>query len=207
MSQYFYIHPDNPQNRLIAQAVNMINQGAVVAFPTDSSYAIGCHLGDKKASEKIRQIRQLDANHKFTLMCRDLSDISTYSKVDNSTYRFLKKLTPGAFTFILQGTHEVPRRLMHPKRRNIGIRVPDNNICLALLEELQQPLMTSTLHLPGEDYPVTDVDEVRHMLEKQVDLIIDGGHCGIEPTTVVHLEEGSPRITRQGKGEIDNLEI
>ncbi len=203
MSQYFYIHPHNPQIRLIKQAVALIQKGAVIAFPTDSCYALGCALGDKKAAERIRRIRQVDDKHNFTLVCRDLGEIATYAKIDNQRYRMLKRLTPGAYTFILKATHEVPRRLMHPKRKEIGIRVPENAITEALLDELREPIMSSTLHLPGDEFPVTDIEEVRHRLEKVVDLIIDGGHCGIEPTTVINMVENTPFVTRVGKGEID----
>ena len=206
MSQYLYIHPDNPQPRLVKQAVEMINKGAVVVFPTDSSYAIGCHLDDKKAVDRIRQIRNLDKNHNFTLVCRDLADVSNYANVDNQAYRFLKRLTPGAYTFILKASREVPNRLIHKKRKEIGLRIPDNQITSYLLASLGQPLMSCTLILPNEAFPVTDVEDVRDLLEKHVDLIIDGGHCGIEPTTVVHLEEGKPFVSRIGKGDVDFIE-
>jgi len=206
MSQYLYIHPDNPQPRLVKQAVEMINKGAVVVFPTDSSYAIGCHLDDKKAVDRIRQIRNLDKNHNFTLVCRDLADVSNYANVDNQAYRFLKRLTPGAYTFILKASREVPNRLIHKKRKEIGLRIPDNQITSDLLASLGQPLMSCTLILPNEAFPVTDVEDVRDLLEKHVDLIIDGGHCGIEPTTVVHLEEGKPFVSRIGKGDVDFIE-
>jgi tRNA threonylcarbamoyl adenosine modification protein (Sua5/YciO/YrdC/YwlC family) len=201
MSQYFRIHPDNPQLRLIRQAVAIIRDGGVIAYPTDSAYALGCHIGDKRALERIRQIRQLDDAHNFTLVCRDLSDLGTYARVDNSAYRFLKGCTPGAFTFILPASKEVPRRLVHPKRKTIGLRVPDNVICQMLLSELGEPLMSSTLILSGEDFPLTDPMEIRDLLEHQLDLVIDGGFCGMEPTTVVNLENQEPVITRQGKGE------
>jgi tRNA threonylcarbamoyl adenosine modification protein (Sua5/YciO/YrdC/YwlC family) len=206
MSQYLYIHPDNPQPRLVKQAVEMINKGAVVVFPTDSSYAIGCHLDDKKAVDRIRQIRNLDKNHNFTLVCRDLADVSNYANVDNQAYRFLKRLTPGAYTFILKASREVPNRLIHKKRKEIGLRIPDNQIISDLLASLGQPLMSCTLILPNEAFPVTDIEDVRDLLEKHVDLIIDGGHCGIEPTTVVHLEEGKPFVSRIGKGDVDFIE-
>ncbi len=206
MSQYFEIHPDNPQKRLIQQAVNIIHDGGVVVYPTDSSYAIGCHLGDKNAMERIRRIRQVDDKHHFTLVCSDLSEIATYAKVDNSGYRMLKSLTPGPYTFLLKATHEVPRRLMHPKRRMIGIRVVENEIVRELLEELGQPLMSSTLILPGKDMPETDAEDVRDALEKQVDLIIDGGYCGFEPTTVINMVENPPVLVRQGKGTEHGLD-
>ena len=205
MSQFFEIHPDNPQKRLIQQAVEIINKGGVVIYPTDSSYAIGCHLGDKKAVDKIRMIRQLDKNHNFTLVCRDLSEISQYAVVDNMNYRLMKTLTPGPYTFIMQASREVPKRLLNPKRKTIGLRVPDNAVCSALLEELDQPLMSSTLIMPGEDLPMTDPYQIRLKLEGVVDLIIDGGFCGLEPTTVVSLVDGVPEILRQGLGETDWL--
>jgi tRNA threonylcarbamoyl adenosine modification protein (Sua5/YciO/YrdC/YwlC family) len=200
MSQYFRIHPDNPQPRLIHQAVEMVRRGAVIAYPTDSAYALGCHLGDKKALDRIRRIRQLDDKHNFTLMCRDLSELSVYAKVDNQAYRLLNAHTPGAYTFILPATREVPRRLLHPKRRTIGIRIPDNPIVHALLGELCEPLMSSTLILPGQEMPMTDAEDIREVLEHDLDLIIDGGHCGINPTTVVNLTTEEPMVTRLGKG-------
>ncbi|MBI3187031.1 MAG: threonylcarbamoyl-AMP synthase [Gammaproteobacteria bacterium] len=207
MSQYLEIHPTHPQKRLVQTAVDIIRRGGVVVYPTDSSYAIGCHIGDKEAMERIQRIRQLDDKHHFTLVCKDLSEIATYAKVDNTQYRMLKSLTPGAFTFILPATHEVPRRLMHPKRRNIGIRVMDNPIVLALLEEFGQPILSSTLILPGHNMPETDAQEIREKLEKQVDLIIDGGHCGLEPTTVINMVEMPPQLMRQGKGTGHGLEV
>ena len=200
MSQYFEIQPDNPQKRLIHQAVQIIHDGGVVVYPTDSSYAIGCHLGDKSAMERIRQIRRVDDKHHFTLVCSDLSEIATYAKVSNADYRMLKSLTPGPYTFLLQATHEVPRRLMHPKRRMIGIRIIDNPVVQALLEELGQPIMSSTLILPGKDMPETDAEHIRDKLQSQVDLIIDGGHCGLEATTVINMVENPPLLVRQGKG-------
>ncbi len=205
MSQYFEIHPENPQKRLIQQAVDIINKGGVVIYPTDSSYAIGCHLGDKKAMDKIYRIRQLDKTHNFTLVCRDLSEIAQYAVVDNINYRLMKTLTPGPYTFILKASREVPKRLMNPKRKTIGMRVPDNPVCAALLEELDQPLMSSTLILPKEEYPMTDPYQIRLKLENRVDLIIDGGFCGHDTTTVVSLMDGTPEIMRQGLGNIDWL--
>ena len=201
MSQFFQIHPDNPQGRLIRQAVDMVREGAVIAYPTDSAYALGCHLGDKKALDRIRRIRQVGDRHNFTLVCRDLSELSTYAKVDNAAYRILNAYTPGPYTFILQASREVPRRLLHPKRRTIGLRVPDNRICQALLTELDEPLMSSTLILPGEDMPMTDPDEIREILEHQLDLVIDGGYCDLEPTTVVDMTGDHPVVTRVGKGD------
>ncbi|MDT8452852.1 MAG: L-threonylcarbamoyladenylate synthase [Gammaproteobacteria bacterium] len=205
MSQYFEIHPVNPQMRLIKHAVEIIRNGGVVVYPTDSSYALGCHLGDKDAMVRLRRIRQIDEKHNLTLVCRDLSEIAVYARIENADYRILKSLTPGPYTFILNATHEVPRRLMHPKRRTIGIRVVDHPIVQALLEELGQPLMSCTLVLPGEEHPVTDAENVRDVLENQVDLIIDGGHCGPEPTTVIRLNEGVPQLRRQGKGRDHGL--
>jgi tRNA threonylcarbamoyl adenosine modification protein (Sua5/YciO/YrdC/YwlC family) len=201
MSQFYRIHPDNPQSRLIHQAVEMVRRGAVIAYPTDSAYALGCHIGDKKALDRIRRIRQLDDKHNFTLVCRDLSELSVYAKVDNLAYRLLNAHTPGSYTFILPATREVPRRLLHPKRRTIGIRIPDNRIVHDLLGELHEPLMSSTLILPGQDMPMTEAEEIRAALEHQLDLIIDGGHCGIEPTTVVNLTGEEPMVTRVGKGD------
>lgn len=206
MSQYFEIHPQNPQLRLIRHAVDIIRDGGVVVLPTDSSYAIACHLDDKNAVERIRRIRNLDKKHNFTLVCRDLSEISAYARVDNSVYRLLRARTPGAYTFLLRATAIVPRRLQHPKRKTIGIRVPDHPIVTALLVEHDQPLMSSTLILPGKEFPETDAYDIRERLEHQVDLIIDGGHCGVEPTTVVDLTESVPQVIRRGKGSSEGLE-
>ena len=201
MSQFFQIHPENPQLRLIRQAVEIINGGGVIAYPTDSAYALGCNIGDKNAVERIRLIRQLADRHNFTLVCKDLSELATYAQVNNSQYRLLKNHTPGPYTFILKGSREVPRRLMHPKRKTIGIRVPDCEIVRCLLSELQAPLMSTTLQLPGEDEPMNDPYEIRMCLESQLDLIIDGGYRGLETTTVVSLLEDAPRVIREGKGE------
>ena len=201
MAQLFQIHPDNPQKRLIRQAVEIIHGGGVVCYPTDSSYAIGCHIGDKRAMDRIRRIRDLDDKHNFTLVCKDLAEVSQYTKMENHHYRLVKGLTPGAYTFILKATKQVPRRLLHPKRKTIGIRIPDNNIVLALLEELNEPILSSTLHLPGDDAPLMDPYEMKDILGHQVDLIIDGGYCGYDATTVVHLEDGVPRVSRAGKGD------
>jgi len=200
MSQYFKIHPETPQKRLIKQAVEIIHKGGVIVYPTDSSYALGCHIGDKQAVTRLRRIRQIDEKHNLTLVCRDLSEIAIYAKINNADYRLLKSLTPGPYTFILPGTSEVPRRLMHAKRRHIGLRVMDHPVVNDLLDELGQPLMSCTLVMPGEEFPVTDAEDIRAQLEKHVDLIIDGGHCGIEPTTVIRMTDGVPEIRRHGKG-------
>ncbi len=205
MSQFFSIHPDNPQHRLVRQASEIVKKGGIIVYPTDSAYALGCHVGDKKALDKIRQIRQLDKNHNFTLMCRDLSELAVYAKVDNQLYRSLKAHTPGPYTFILEATSEVPRRLMHPKRKTIGLRVPENPIALALLENLGEPIMSVTLIMPGDEYPLTDPYDIRDMLEHHVDLIVEGGYCGLEPTTVVDLSGQSPVIIRQGMGEFEDF--
>ena len=202
MSQFFQIHQDNPQARLIKQAVEILEKGGVIAYPTDSAYALGCHLGDKRAADKIRQIRRLNEKHNFTLVCRDLSDISLYAKLDNSQYRQIKAHTPGPYTFILDATNEVPRRLMNPKRRQIGIRIPNNLIALALLEEFGQPIMSTTLILPGDDVPMTDPYEIRSILEHTLDLVIDGGFCGFEATSVVDLSADEPVIIREGCGDV-----
>lgn len=202
MSEYFEIHPDDPQPRLIKQAVDIIRQGGVVIYPTDSCYAIGCRIGDKASQERIRRIRQLDENHNFTLMCRDLSEISTYGKVGNTEFRLMKALTPGPYTFILQATREVPRRLQNPRRKSIGIRVPDNAIVQALLEELGEPLMSSTLILPGEDEPIDEPWDIRERLDRQVDLMIDGGHCGVQPTTVLDMSGDAVTLVREGLGPV-----
>lgn len=201
MSQYFYVHPENPQTRLVKQAVALIHDGAVMAYPTDSAYALGCHIGDKAAMERIVRLRELDERHNFTLLCRDLSDIATYAKVDNATYRLLKSCTPGAYTFILPATSEVPRRLLHPKRKTIGIRIPDNAICQALLAELGEPLLTSTLQLPGDDFPLCDPEEIRDRVGSRLELIIDGGHGPHLPTTVVDLSGDAPALLREGGGD------
>ena len=207
MSQYFEIHPDNPQRRLIAQAVAIIRKGGVIVYPTDSCYALGCHVGDKAAMERIGRIRRIDKDHDFTLVCRDLSDIATYAHVDNRTYRLLKSLTPAPYTFVLRATGEVPRRLQNPKRRTIGIRVPDNPVCQALLDDLGEPLVSSTLILPDEELPETEPDEIRAKLEKQVDLIIDGGPCGHEPTTVLAFDDdGEISVRRAGLGSLAFME-
>lgn len=201
VSQFFQIHPENPQLRLIKQAVEIIRKGGVVIFPTDSSYAVGCHIGDKSAVERIRRLRQLDDKHNFTLVCSDLSQLSLFAKVDTAAFRLLKNHTPGPYTFILNATREVPRMLLHPKRRTIGLRVPSHPIALALLEELGEALMSVSLILPGEELPMSDPYEMRQMLEHQVDLIIDGGFGGLEASTVVSLVDEEPEVLRVGCGD------
>jgi tRNA threonylcarbamoyl adenosine modification protein (Sua5/YciO/YrdC/YwlC family) len=205
MSQFFQIHPVNPQQRLIRNAVDIIRNNGVIAYPTDSSYALGCRIGDKRGIERIRRIRRLDDSHDFSLVCRDLSEIAAFARVENSAYRLLKALTPGPYTFILRATGEVPRRLQNPKRKTIGIRVPDHPICQALLDELGEPLMSSTLILPDREVPETDAHEIRARLEHELDLVLDGGNCSLEPTTVVDMVEGVPSVLRVGLGPVDAL--
>ena len=202
MTQYFHIHPENPQPRLIKQAVQIINDGGVVAYPTDSGYALGCHLGDKSALERIIRLRDLSDKHHFTLMCRDLSEIATYAKVDNATYRLLKAHTPAAYTFILVASSEVPRRLMHPKRKTIGLRVPNHAICQALLAELNEPMLTTSLLLPNEVEPLFDPDDIVERIGKQIDLVINGGFGTLIATTMIDLTQDSPVIIREGAGDI-----
>lgn len=206
MAKILTIHPENPQPWLIQQAVELIRDGAVFAYPTDSSYALGCHLGDKAALDKIRQLRQLDKNHNFTLMCRDLSELSTYAQVNKHVYRLLKAHTPGAYTFILEATNDLPRRLMHPKRRTVGLRVPTNIIARALLTELNEPLVSVTLQLPETTEPVAEIETLPEGWVKQLDLIIDGGFCGITPTSVIDLTQSTPVILRRGKGDVQDFE-
>ena len=201
MSQLFRIHPVNPQPRLVQQAVEILNKGGVIVYPTDSAYALGCHIGDKKALDRMRDIRRLQRDHHFALVCRDLSELGTYANVHNSAYRQIKAATPGPYTFILPASREVPRRLVDEKRKTIGLRVPDNEICRALLEKMGEPIMSTTLILPGDEDPLTDPDEIRELLQHQVDLVIDGGYCGLETTTVVSLEEDYPVIVREGMGD------
>ncbi len=203
MSQYFTIHPKNPQPRLIARAVEIVAGGGVVVYPTDTTYALGWQIGDKAALERVRRIRRLDAHHHFTIACRDLSEIATYARVDDPSYRILRQLTPGPFTFLLPATREVPRRLVHAKKRTIGLRVPDHPIALALLDALQAPMTTTTLRLPGDASPLSDPEEIRERLQSSVDLIIDGGSCGLVPTTIVDLTGSVPEVVRQGLGEFE----
>ena len=207
MAQFFIIHPDNPQPRLIKQAAAMVRDGAVIAYPTDSCYALGCHLGDKDAVARIRRIRGLDENHYMTLMCRDLSELAHYARVDNVQFRLLKNNTPGSYTFILDATKEVPKRLQHPKRNTVGIRIPDHPVALALLEELGEPLLSSTLILPGEEQALNDAEEIRSHLDQQLDLVLDGGATGLEPTTVIDLTGATPVLMRRGKGDVAPFEI
>ncbi len=201
MSQFFQIHPDNPQKRLIAQAAQILKEGGIIAYPTDSAYALGCHLDDKAALERIRRIRQLDDKHNFTLVCSDLSQASNYARFDNHNFRLIKAHTPGAYTFILRATGEVPRRLQHPKRKTVGLRVPANNIALDLLAAHGEPIMSVSLILPGEKLPMLDPYDIREALEHEVDLVIDGGYCGVDPTTVIDLSGDEPELIRQGVGD------
>ena len=206
MAKIITIHPENPQPRLIEQVLEVVRTGGLIAYPTDSAYALGCHIGDKMALDRIRAIRQLDKDKNFTLMCRDLSELATYAKVTNSDFRLLKAHTPGAYTFILHATPEVPRRLMHPKRKTIGMRVPDNKIALAIMEALGEPLMSSSLILPGETLPLTDPYDIKEALDHHIELVIDGGFCGFDPTSVVDMTGEAPLITRRGCGDVSAFE-
>ena len=203
MARYLAIHPQDPQPRLLAQAAEAVREGGVVAIPTDSCYALGCRLGDKDAVERIRRIRGVDDRHHLTLMCRDLSEIAQFARVDNAQYRLLKATTPGSYTFILEGTKELPRRVLHPKRKTIGLRVPDHPVALALLEELNEPLLTTTLQLPGDEFPLTEGWEIQDRLDDHLELILDGGHCGTEPTTVIDLTGTVPELIRAGRGPLE----
>ena len=203
MAQLFTVHPENPQPRLIRQTAEIVRAGGVIVYPTDSCCALGCRIGDKAAMERIRAIREVDERHHLTLVCRNLAEIGQYARVNNSQFRLLKAATPGSFTFILQATREVPKRLMHPKRRTIGLRVPDHNVTQALLAELGEPLLSSTLILPGDDAPLNDVDEIRDRLERRVEAVLDAGSCGIVPTTVIDMTGDAPVILRRGKGALD----
>lgn len=206
ISQVFAIHPDNPQARILRQAVHIIQNGGLVVYPTDSGYALGCQLNDSKALQRIREIRQLDKEHNMTLVCRDLSDLATYAKVNNRVFRILKAFTPGPYTFILQATSEVPRRMLHPKRRTLGLRIPDHTIALSLLDALEAPLMSTTLLLPGADAPLTEPAAIRDILGHQVDLILDGGCCDHQPTSIVDLTGDHPHVLRAGKGDVSAFE-
>lgn len=207
MAQYFSIHPETPQLRLIRQAAAIVRDGGVIVYPTDSCYAIGCRIGDKDAQNRIRTIRAVDEDHHFTLVCRNLAEIAQYAKVDNQQFRLLKANTPGSYTFILQATREVPRRLQHPKRATIGLRVPEHAVVQALLEELNEPILSMTLMLPGQEGPMNDPEEIREKLERRVDLILDAGYCGMEPTTVIDLTGEAPVLVRRGKGDIEPFGI
>ena len=202
MTQYLSIHPEDPQARLLQMAADVIRKGGLVAFPTDSCYALGCHLGDKDAVERIRTIRGVDDRHHLTLMCRDLSEIAQFARVDNAQYRLLKATTPGSYTFILEGTKELPRRVLHPKRKTIGLRVPAHPVALALLEQLGEPLLTTTLMLPGDEFPLTEGWEIQDRLDDRLELILDGGHCGTKPTTVIDLTSALPLLVRAGRGPL-----
>lgn len=205
MARFIEIHPDNPQPRLVAEIVETIKDGGLIVYPTDSSYAFGCHIGDKRAMDRIRRIRRTDKHHNFTLVCSDLSEIGTYARVDNWAYRMLKAMTPGPYTFILPATREVPKRLQHPKRRTIGLRVPDHVLVRAMLEALGEPIMSSTLLLPGDELPLTDPHEIEDRIGHEIDLIIDAGPTGIEPTSVIDLSEGSVKVLRVGRGDVSAL--
>ncbi len=207
MAQFFSIHTDTPHLRLIKQAVAIVRSGGIIVYSTDSCYALGCHLGDKEAMTRIRAIREVDERHHFTLVCRNLAEIATYAKVDNSQYRLLKATTPGSYTFILQATREVPRRMQHPKRNTIGLRIPDHPVVLALLEELGEPLLSSTLILPGDELPLNDAEEIRERLEHQVELVMDAGSCGIDMTTVIDPTSDVPELIRPGKGSLEPFGI
>ncbi|MCB1959042.1 MAG: threonylcarbamoyl-AMP synthase [Rhodocyclaceae bacterium] len=202
MAQFFAVHPGYPQPRLMRQSAEIMRQGGLVAFPTDSAYALGGHTGDAKLIERIRSIRNVDARHHFTLMCRDLSEIGTYARVDNAQYRLLKAVTPGPYTFILEGTKELPRRLLHPKRKTIGLRIPEHPVVAALLAELGEPILTSTLLLPDDETPMTDAEDIRDRLGKLLDLVIDDGGCPAEATTVIDLTDGTPVLVREGRGDL-----
>lgn len=205
MAQYFTVHPKNPQRRLIARAANIIRDGGVIAYPTDSCYAFGCHTGDKDALERLRRLRGFDESRHLTLMCRDLSELGTYARVDNASYRLLKALTPGSYTFILEATRELPRRILHPRRKTIGLRVPDHLISQALLAELGEPMLSATAILPGDDQPASDAQEICDRVGSSLDLVLDGGACGIEPTTIIDLTGPQIVVIRKGKGNLAAL--
>jgi tRNA threonylcarbamoyl adenosine modification protein (Sua5/YciO/YrdC/YwlC family) len=202
MAQFFRVHPESPQRRLLQRAAEIMREGGIIVYPTDSCYALGWRLGDKQALERVRRLRQTEGDHDFTLVCRDLSEIATYARVDNWVYRLLRSLTPGPYTFVLRATHEVPKRLQDPKRRSIGIRVPQHAIALALVEALGEPIMSSTLLLPGDSLPLTDAEEIRDRIGGQVEAVIDGGPCGVEPTSVLDLSRNEVTVVRQGKGDV-----
>jgi tRNA threonylcarbamoyl adenosine modification protein (Sua5/YciO/YrdC/YwlC family) len=200
MAQFFAIHPENPQLRLIHRAVEIVREGGVIAYPTDSSYAIGCHIGDKQSMDRIRRIRQLDDKHNFTLVCKDLAQVSTFTKIGNDAYRMIKALTPGPFTFILEATREVPRRLQHPRKKTIGVRIPDHPVAMLLVKELEEPLLSTSLILPGESDGLSDPYEIRERLEHQLDLVIDAGNIEFVQTTMIEFTNKGPEIIRQGIG-------
>ena len=206
MAQYFVIHASHPQARLIGQAAQLIRDGGVIAYPTDSCYAFGCHIGDKDAMERMRRMRGVDDRHHLTLMCRDIAEVASFARVDNARYKILKSMTPGSYTFILEGTKELPRRLMHPKRKTIGVRIPDHPVTLALLEALGEPMLSSTAIFPGEEEPINDCALIRDRYERDLALVMDGGNCGITPTTVVDLTGPEPVLVRRGKGPTDAFE-
>ena len=205
MAQFFSVHPTHPQQRLVRQAAEIVRQGGLIAYPTDSCYALGCHIGDKDAMDRLRRVRGIDDKRHLTLMCRDLSEIAAYAIVDNVQYRLLKAATPGSYTFILRATREVPRRLMHPRRKTIGVRVPQHAVAHALLAELNEPMLSATLQLPGDEVPLSEAGDIRERLEHQLDLILDGGHCGIVPSTVLDLTTDTPVVLREGSGSIEAL--
>jgi tRNA threonylcarbamoyl adenosine modification protein (Sua5/YciO/YrdC/YwlC family) len=205
MTKYIAVHPRNPQSRLVQQAARILSDGGVAAIPTDSCYALACHLDDKPAVDHIRRLRRIDERHHLSLLCRDLSEIASYARVDNALYRLLRLATPGPYTFILEATREVPRRLSHPSRKTIGIRIPDHPVALALLHELGQPLISSSLQLPGDELPLNDVDEIRERLDNELDLVLDAGTCGVQPTTVIDLSTGVATVLRVGRGALEPL--
>ena len=207
MSQFFKLHPTHPETRLIKRAVEIVRGGGLIAYPTDSCYALGCHIGDKAAMERIRRVRDVDERHHFTLVCRDLSEIGTFAKVNNAQYRLLKAHTPGPYTFILKATRELPRRLAHHKRATIGVRVPEHVVANALLGELNEPILSSTLILPGENLPLNDANEIRAALEHQLDVILDCGACGVLPTTIIDLSDDAPVLVRRGKGDVASFDF
>jgi len=205
MAQFFTVHPDNPQKRLLREAVAILRRGGVIVYPTDSLYALGCHLGDKAAVERMRRIRNIDERHHLTLMCRDLGEVGSLAKVDNQNYRLVKSCTPGSYTFILQAHRVLPRRILHSNRKTIGVRIPSHPVALALLQELQEPLLSTSLLLPGEAEPLNDAAEIRRLLEHSVDLVIDAGSCGVAPSTVIDLTGAAPVVLRRGKGDVGAL--
>lgn len=205
MSQFFSVHPTHPQARLIRQAAEIVRAGGLIAYPTDSCYALGCHIGDKGAMDRLRRVRHMDEKHHLTLMCRDLSEIAAYAMVDNAQYRLLKAATPGSYTFILRATREVPRRLMHPRRKTIGVRVPQHPVAHALLAELGEPMLSATLQMPGDDAPLSEADDIRAQFEKDLDLVLAAGHCGVVPSTVIDLTGDAPVVLRVGTGSLEAL--